>query len=147
LNEAILKRLREKILKSLEFQTEGPVLSDLFFLIQDLNYLIFCLLRELGKLSSGGYLTPEILSALLKTESSDDKKIIALGRELLKHPKDELLQGAALFPLICLHKLPDPTELVFTKTDAGLIQANQLAEKNRIIALLLEQIRLLKGQK
>jgi len=147
LNEAILKRLREKILKRLEFQTEGPVLADLFSLIQDLNYLLFCLLRELGRLSSGGYLTPEILSALLKTESSDDKKIISLGRELLKHSKDELIQGAALFPLICLHKLPDPKELFFTKTESGLIQINQLAEKDRIIALLLEQIRLLKGQK
>ena len=147
MDEALFKRLREKILKGLMLQTEGPALSELFLLIQDLNYLHFCLLCELGKLSSGDYLTPEILAALLKIESSDDNKIIMLGRELLKHSKGDLLQGAALSPLICLHTLPDPTELVFPKTGTDLIQIPQLTEKNRIIALLLEQIRLLKGGK
>lgn len=146
MNEALLKELREKILKDLTQQTKGLTLSGLFMLIQDLNYLYFCLLRELGKLSSGGYLTPEIRAALLRIESDDDKKIITLGRELLHHSKGELLQEAAILPLICLHKLPDPNELVFTKAD-GLIQISQTTEKDRIIALLLEQIRMLKGQK
>ncbi len=147
MNEALLKELRAKILKDLALQMKGPILSDLFSLIEDLNFLLFCLLRELGKLSSGGYLTAEILAALLKIESNDDKKIITLGRELLKHSKGELLQGAAVLPLICLHKLPNPSELPFTKTDTGLLQINQVPEKDRIIAVLLEQIRLLKEQK
>lgn len=145
MDEALLKRLQEKIVKGLMLQTEGPALSELFLLIQDLNYLHFCLLCELGKLSSGDYLTPEILAALLKIESSDDKKIITLGRELLKHSKGDLLQGAALSPLICLHTLPDPAELVFPRTDTGFIQIHRPTEKDRIIELLLKQIRLLKG--
>lgn len=146
MDEKILKRLREKIIKGQSLPDEGPPLSDLFVLIQDLNFLHFRLLRELGDLSSQGYLSPEILAALLKAEPADGSRIITLGEGLRGHSDGELLCGAGLFPLICLHTLPDSVDLILPGGDKRIIPARRLLEKERIIALLLEHIRSRKGK-
>ncbi len=144
MNDKILKRLREKIIKGVNLADGGPPLSGLFLLIQDINYLYFCLLRELGDLSSQGYLSSEILSTLIKVEPVDGNKIITLGEGLLGHSDGELLHGADLFPLICLHTLPDSVDLIFSGDEKRIIPVRQLSEKERIIALLLEHIRSMK---
>jgi len=144
MDEKIVNRLREKIIESLKLQNEGPALSDLFSLIQDLNFLLFRLLQELGALSSGGFLSPEILAALLRFEPDEGKRIITLGEGLMGHSDGDLLHGAGLFPLICLHTLPDSVDLIVPTDQKRIIPVQQLIEKERIIAILLEQIRSLR---
>ena len=144
MDEQIVNRFREKIIKSLKLQKEGPALSNLFSLIQDLNYLHLRLLQELGSLSSGGFLSPEILAALLRFEPDDGNKIITLGQGLFGYSDGDLLQGAGQLPLICLHTLPDSASLIAPADPKRVVPVQQLIEKERIIALLLEQIRTLK---
>ncbi|MFQ5580860.1 MAG: hypothetical protein ACE5FZ_09625 [Nitrospiria bacterium] len=147
MDEKIVNSLREKIIKRLNLMNEGPPLSDLFSLIQDLNFLLFRLLQELGALSSGGYLSPEILAALLRFEPDDGHRIITLGEDLRGHSDSDLLHGAGLFPLICLHTLPDSLDLIVPANQKKVIPVHQLIEKERIIAILLEQIRVLREKR
>src|SRR5581483_374075 len=102
---ALLKRLREKVLKGVTLAEEGPSVAELFLLMRDLNYLHLQLLRELGRLISADNLPMEVLPSLLEMEGlrADD---MARGKTLQGRSDAELLQAAGVLPLICLHRFP-----------------------------------------
>ena len=138
---ALLKRLREKVLKGVTLAEEGPSVAELFLLMRDLNYLHLQLLRELGRLISADNLPMEVLPSLLEMEGlrADD---MARGKTLQGRSDAELLQAAGVLPLICLHRFPSleslfPEQKVLDGQD----------RKERIIALLLREMRALSEKK
>lgn len=138
---ALLKRLREKVLKGVTLAEEGPSVTELFLLMRDLNYLHLQLLRELGRLISGDNLPIDVLPSLLEMEGLRPGDIVK-GTALQGRSDADLMQVAGTLPLICLHRLPS-LEDIFPEQKALEGQDR----KDRIIALLLREIRVLSEKK
>jgi hypothetical protein len=137
---ALLKRLREKVLKGLKHVEDGPSVVRLFCLIQDLNYLHLHLLREVGTMASSGHLTPEVLSLLTGIESIKGDDILIMGKGLKDRSDGELLQVAGLLPVICLHTVSPPADELFSRKETSSL-VPRLSHKDKIIAILLERLK------
>lgn len=136
---ALLKRLREKLLGRLASPEAPSSIGEIFSLVRDLNYLHLRLLRVVGTRAD---LPPSCLSALLGVEGIDPEQLLAQAQEWTGRSDGLLLEAAGLLPLICLHRPPPPFGAVSTEA-----AEDREAQKDRVIALLLREIRSLKEKR
>ncbi|MBI3802753.1 MAG: hypothetical protein HY282_03230 [Nitrospirae bacterium] len=132
----LLKRLREKILGRLERPDPPSSIAEIFSLVRDLNYLHLRLLRVVGARRD---LPPSSIAALLGVEGIDSEALLAQASGWTGRSDGLLLEAADLLPLICLHQLPPPVDLAPPESPAG-----RETQKDRVISLLLKEIRFLK---